>query len=227
MERNVSNFNSHGAEISLEVHKVVPPPHRSTIQKLKNRLKETFFPDDPLRQFKGRPLKQKWMLGAQYIFPILEWGPNYSFKLFKSDLVSGLTIATLAIPQAISYAKLANLPPIVGLYSSFVPPLVYAVLGSSRDLAVVPVSIAYLILASLGILRLGFIIDFLSKATLIGFMAGAAIIVSLQQLKSLLGITHFTKQMGLVPVMSSVFHNTKEWTWQTILWVFASLCFSS
>lgn len=58
--------------------------------------------------------------------------------------------------------------------------------------------------------RLGFIIDFLSKATLIGFMAGAAIIVSLQQLKALLGITHFTKEMGLVPVMSSVFHNTKE-----------------
>lgn len=61
-------------------------------------------------------------------------------------------------------------------------------------------------------IRLGFIIDFLSEATLIGFMAGAAVIVSLQQLKSLLGITHFTKQMGLVPVLSSVFHNTHEVT---------------
>lgn len=129
------------------------------------------------------------------------------------------------------------------------PQLVYVVLGSSRDLAVGPVSIASLILgsmlrqevspaqdpilflqlaftstffaglfqASLGFLRLGFIIDFLSKATLIGFMAGAAIIVSLQQLKALLGITHFTKQMGLIPVMTSVFHNTKEWSWETIL----------
>lgn len=58
--------------------------------------------------------------------------------------------------------------------------------------------------------RLGFIIDFLSKAILIGFMAGAAIIVSLQQLKSLLGITHFTKEMGLVPVMTSVFQNIHE-----------------
>lgn len=58
--------------------------------------------------------------------------------------------------------------------------------------------------------RLGFIIDFLSKATLIGFMAGAAIIVSLQQLKALLGITHFTKQMSVVPVLSSVFHHTNE-----------------
>ncbi|KAB5538081.1 hypothetical protein DKX38_015614 [Salix brachista] len=241
----------------MEVHQVAPPPHRSTIQKLNSRLKETFFHDDPLRQFKGQPLEKKWILAAQYIFPILQWGPNYSFKLFKSDFVSGLTIASLAIPQGISYAKLASLPPIVGLYSSFVPPLVYAVLGSSRDLAVGPVSIASLILgsmlrqevsptsdpllflqlafsstlfaglfqASLGLLRLGFIIDFLSKATLIGFMAGAAIIVSLQQLKSLLGITHFTKQMELVSVLSSVFHHTNEWSWQTILMGFCFLVF--
>ncbi|KAK8567561.1 hypothetical protein V6N12_006142 [Hibiscus sabdariffa] len=244
-------------DIAMEVHRVVPPPHESTIQKLKTTLKETFFPDDPLRQFKGQSAKKKWILAAQYLFPILQWGPNYSFNLFKSDIVSGLTIASLAIPQGISYAKLANLPPIVGLYSSFVPPLVYAVLGSSRDLAVGPVSIASLILgsmlrqevspvndpllflqlaftttffagffqASLGFLRLGFIIDFLSKATLIGFMAGAAMIVSLQQLKALLGITHFTNQMGLVPVLSSVFRNTKEWSWQTILMGFCFLVF--
>eukprot|EP00258_Populus_trichocarpa_P046007 XP_024462026.1 probable sulfate transporter 3.3 isoform X2 [Populus trichocarpa] len=245
MEPNASNNMQpdNCLEITpMEVHKVVPPPHRSTIQKLKSRLKETFFPDDPLLQFKRQPLGTKWILAAQYVFPILQWGPNYSFKLFKSDIVSGLTIASLAIPQGISYAKLASLPPIVGLYSSFVPPLVYAVLGSSRDLAVGPVSIASLILgsmlrqevspindpllflqlafsstffaglfqASLGLLRLGFIIDFLSKAILIGFMAGAAVIVSLQQLKSLLGITHFTKQMGLVPVLSSAFHNINE-----------------
>lgn len=234
---------------AMEAHRVVVPPARTMAQKLGSRLKETFFPDDPLRQFKGQPARRRWILAAQYVFPILQWGPNYSLKLFKSDVISGLTIASLAIPQGISYAKLANLPPIVGLYSSFVPPLVYAVLGSSRDLAVGPVSIASLIMgsmlrqeasptkdallflqlalsstffaglfqASLGLLRLGFIIDFLSKATLIGFMAGAAIIVSLQQLKSLLGITHFTKQMGLVPVLSSVFHHVNEWSWQTIL----------
>ncbi|XVE85416.1 hypothetical protein DITRI_Ditri17bG0089500 [Diplodiscus trichospermus] len=263
MEPNSSNMQRPhpptptSPEIAMDVHKVVLPPHKTTIQKLKTRLKETFFPDDPLRQFKGQPTTKKWILAAQYIFPILQWGPNYSLKLFKSDVVSGLTIASLAIPQGISYAKLASLPPIVGLYSSFVPPLVYAVLGSSRDLAVGPVSIASLVLGSmlsleisptndpvlflqlaftttffagffqacLGFLRLGFIIDFLSKATLVGFMAGAAIIVSLQQLKSLVGITHFTKQMGLVPVMSSVFHNTEEWSWQTILMGFCFLVF--
>ncbi|PPR93005.1 hypothetical protein GOBAR_AA27662 [Gossypium barbadense] len=260
MESNPSTIQEQSPswlEIKMEVHSVVPPPHKSTIQKLKTRLKETLFPDDPFRQFKGQPTKKKWVLASQYIFPILHWGPNYNLKLFKSDIVSGVTIASLAIPQGISYAKLASLPPIVGLYSSFVPPLVYAVLGSSRDIAVGPVSIASLILgsmltqqvsptgdpvlflqlaftatffagffqASLGFLRLGFIIDFLSKATLIGFMAGAAIIVSLQQLKSLLGITHFTKKMGFIPVMTSAFHNSQEWSWQTILMDFSFLVF--
>ncbi|XP_076940699.1 putative sulfate transporter 3.3 [Bidens hawaiensis] len=257
MEGKFEEHHNPCVEIAMETHKVETPPKRSSLQKLKNRLKETFFPDDPLRQFKGQSTKQKWLLAFQYIFPILQWIPHYNLNLLKSDVVSGLTIASLAIPQGISYAKLANLPPIVGLYSSFVPPLVYAVLGSSKDLAVGPVSIASLLMgsmlrqevsptldpilylqlaftstffaglfqASLGFLRLGFIIDFLSKATLIGFMAGAAIIVSLQQLKALLGITHFTKEMGLVPVMSSVFHNTKEWSWQTILMGFCFLIF--
>uniref|UniRef100_A0A0E0KW24 STAS domain-containing protein n=1 Tax=Oryza punctata TaxID=4537 RepID=A0A0E0KW24_ORYPU len=230
------------AEIAaMAVHKVAAPPAQSTASKLKARVKETFFPDDPFRGFKGKPLTTKWVMAVQYLFPILDWVPNYSFSLFKSDL-------------GISYAKLASLPPIIGLYSSFVPPMVYAVLGSSRDLAVGPVSIASLIMgsmlrqavspaaepllflqlaftstffaglvqASLGILRLGFIIDFLSKATLVGFMAGAAIIVSLQQLKALLGIVHFTTEMGLVPVMASVIHHTKEWSWQTIL---MAVCF--
>lgn len=86
-------------EIGLEMHKVEAPPHRSTIKKLQTRLKETFFPDDPLRQFKGQSVKKKWILGAQYAFPILKWGPEYSFQLFKSDIVAGLTIASLAIPQ--------------------------------------------------------------------------------------------------------------------------------
>ncbi|XP_058074796.1 probable sulfate transporter 3.4 [Magnolia sinica] len=233
----------------LEIHKVSLPPKRSTLQALKQRFSEIFFPDDPLHQFKNQTFFRKLILGLQYFFPIFQWGPDYSLKLLKSDVISGLTIASLSIPQGISYAKLANLPPIIGLYSSFVPPLVYSVLGSSRDLAVGPVSIASLVMgsmiremvspvtepilylqmaftstlfagvfqASLGVLRLGFVVDFLSKATLIGFTAGAAIIVSLQQLKGLLGIVHFTNKMGFLPVMLAVFKHRSEWAWQTIL----------
>ncbi|KAK1362957.1 putative sulfate transporter 3.4 [Heracleum sosnowskyi] len=232
-----------------EVHKVVLPPSKTTVQKLRHRLAEIFFPDAPFDKFRNQSFSNRFLLGLQFLFPIFVWAPNYNLKLLQSDVVSGLTIASLAIPQGISYAKLANLPPIIGLYSSFVPPLIYSVLGSSRHLAVGPVSIASLVMgtmlnekvsyidqptlylqlvftatflagvfqAGLGLLRLGFVIDFLSKATLVGFMAGAAIIVSLQQLKGLLGIVHFTNKMQIIPVLTSVFQRRDEWTWQTIV----------
>lgn len=96
-------------------HKVAIPPSQPFHRSLKNSLKETFFPDDPLRQFKNKTQGRKLILGLQYVFPILEWGPRYSFDFLKADLISGITIASLAIPQGISYAKLANLPPILGL----------------------------------------------------------------------------------------------------------------
>ncbi|XP_020699700.1 probable sulfate transporter 3.3 [Dendrobium catenatum] len=104
--------------IDSSPRRVPLPPPQSTCAKLKTRMKETFFPDDPFRRFNGKPPATKWLLGAQFLFPILEWAPTYSFSLLKADLVSGLTIASLAIPQGISYAGLANLPPIIGLCKS-------------------------------------------------------------------------------------------------------------
>ena len=117
MDQSNGNGGNEEAEIRVMevVHKVVLPPPRSTANKLKLRFKETFFPDDPFRHFKGMPPKTKWALALQYLFPILTWAPKYSLSLFKSDLIAGLTIASLAIPQGISYANLANLPPIIGL----------------------------------------------------------------------------------------------------------------
>ncbi|KAK4758686.1 hypothetical protein SAY87_019987 [Trapa incisa] len=228
-------------------HKVAVPPPRPFFQSLKNTLKETLFPDDPLRQFKNQPGSRKLRLGLQYLFPIFDWGSRYSFDFFKADLIAGITIASLAIPQGISYAKLANLPPILGLYSSFVPPLVYAMMGSSRDLAVGTVAVASLLTgamlsrdvnpnenmklyvhlaytatffaglleASLGFLRLGFIVDFLSHATIVGFMAGAATVVCLQQLRGILGLDHFTHATDVVDVLRSVFSQTHKWRWES------------
>ncbi|RDX79267.1 putative sulfate transporter 3.4 [Mucuna pruriens] len=241
----------------LQIHKVRLPPERTTLQKLRHRLSEIFFPDDPLHRFKNQTCLMKILLALQYLFPIFQWAPLYNLSLLRSDIISGLTIASLAIPQGISYAKLANLPPILGLYSSFVPPLIYSLLGSSRHIGVGPVSIASLVMgsmlsetvsysqdpilylklaftatffaglfqSSLGILRLGFVIDFLSKATLVGFMAGAAIIVSLQQLKGLLGIVHFTNKMQITPVLISVFKQRDEWSWQNLVLGFGFLVF--
>ncbi|XP_022953301.1 sulfate transporter 3.1-like isoform X2 [Cucurbita moschata] len=235
------------AEGGESLHKAAIPPPQPFVKSLKNSLKETFFPDDPLRQFKNQPARRKIVLGLQYFFPVVEWGPRYNPGLLKSDLISGITIASLAIPQGISYAKLANLPPILGLYSSFIPPLIYAMMGSSKDLAVGTVAVASLLMgamlgadvnaaqnptlylhlaftatffagvfqASLGLLRLGFIVDFLSHATIVGFMGGAATVVCLQQLKGILGLTHFTHATDLVSVLRSVFSQIHEWRWQS------------
>ncbi|THU74829.1 hypothetical protein C4D60_Mb04t37530 [Musa balbisiana] len=234
--------------MAMEVHKVAVLRDRTGLRSFRHSLSEVFFPDDPLHRFKNKPFFKKVVLALQYFFPIFDWGAHYNLKLLKSDAVAGITIASLAIPQGISYAKLAGLPPIIGLYSSFVPPLVYSVLGSSRDLACGPLSIASLVMGSmlrdvvspedtkaylevaftatffagvfqagLGLLRLGFIIDFLSKPTLTGFMGGAAVLVSLQQLKGLLGIVHFTTKMAIIPVLKSVLDNRKEWSWQALV----------
>ncbi|XP_010254171.1 PREDICTED: probable sulfate transporter 3.5 isoform X2 [Nelumbo nucifera] len=131
------------------VHKVNFTTPRNFTTSFKSDLKETFFPDDPFRQFKNEPPLRKAKKAAQYFFPVFEWLPKYNFRLFRYDLLSGITIASLAIPQGISYAKLANIPSIIGLYSSFVPPLVYTIFGSSKDLAVGTVAAASLLLSSI------------------------------------------------------------------------------
>ncbi len=96
-------------------HRVAIPPSKPLFKSLESSFKETLFPDDPFRQFKNQPLSRKFILGLQYFIPILEWAPRYTFEFFKADFIAGITIASLAVPQGISYANLANLPPILGL----------------------------------------------------------------------------------------------------------------
>ncbi|KAK7270285.1 hypothetical protein RIF29_23314 [Crotalaria pallida] len=239
-------YSCSGMNVESAPRVAVPPP-QPFFKSLKYSLKETFFPDDPLRRFKNQPASKKLVLGLQYFFPIFEWAPQYTLQFLKSDLIAGITIASLAIPQGISYAKLANLPPILGLYSSFIPPLIYAMMGSSRDLAVGTVAVGSLLMgsmlgsevnpnqnptlylhlaftatffagvlqASLGLFRLGFIVDFLSHATIVGFMGGAATVVCLQQLKAILGLEHFTHAADLISVLRSVFTQIHEWRWES------------
>ncbi|CAL9762723.1 unnamed protein product [Musa acuminata subsp. burmannicoides] len=240
------------------VHKVGFPPRRSLATDFTRGLKETFFADDPLRPYKDQPRSKQLALGLRFLFPALEWGRDYNLSKLKGDIIAGLTIASLCIPQDIGYAKLANMDPQYGLYSSFVPPLVYAAMGSSRDIAIGPVAVVSLLLgallqnefdpvtqkeefrrlaftatffagvtqAALGFLRLGFLIDFLSHAAIVGFMGGAAITIALQQLKGFLGIKKFTKNTDIVSVMRSVWGSVEHgWNWQTMLIGSAFLAF--
>lgn len=148
----------------------------------------------------------------------LDWLKGYRRQDLSGDLAAGLTVAVMLIPQGMAYAMLAGLPPVVGLYASTVPLIVYALFGSSRQLAVGPVAIVSLLTLSgvsalaepgsarfialaavlalmsgviqlgLGLLRAGFVVNFLSHAVISGFTSGAAIIIGLSQLGTLLGV---------------------------------------
>ncbi|CAN1236221.1 Sulfate transporter 1.3 [Linum grandiflorum] len=215
-------------ENSRYVHKVGTVPKQNLLKEFIATFKETFFADDPLRSFKDQPRSKKFVLGIQAVFPILEWGRSYDLTKFRGDLIAGLTIASLCIPQDIGYAKLANLDPQYGLYSSFVPPLIYAIMGSSRDIAIGPVAVVSLLLGTLlqneidytqnptDYRRLAFTATFFAGITqvslgflrlgaaIVGFMGGAAITIALQQLKGFLGIKKFTKNSDIVSVMRSI-----------------------
>lgn len=150
-------------------------------------------------------------------FPILEWLPQYNSDFFKGDLIAGLTVGVMLIPQGMAYAMLAGMPPIYGLYASIIPLILYAIFGTSRQLAVGPVAMVALLIAAgvgelatdstefiglaillalmvgviqllMGVFRLGFLVNFLSHPVIAGFTSAAALIIGFSQLKHLLGI---------------------------------------
>jgi sulfate permease, SulP family len=161
---------------------------------------------DPAASTRGRRL------------PIFDWLPGYARGDLNGDLVAGLTVGAMLIPQAMGYALLAGLPPQVGLYSAVLPLVAYAAIGGSRQLGVGPTAISSLLTAAalaklaegdpavaiglaatlavmvgvmriaLGVGRLGFMVSFLSRPVLSGFTSAAAILIGASQLKHLVGI---------------------------------------
>ena len=159
---------------------------------------------------------QKFNL-KQYL-PVLWWGKNYQRDWLSGDLLAGLIVAIMLVPQGMAYALLAGLPPQVGLYASIVPLIIYGLMGSSRTLAVGPVAIVSLLVAAgvgdlagadmalyvqlaltlallvgliqtlMGIFKAGFLVNFLSHPVLAGFTSAAALVIGFSQLKHLLGI---------------------------------------
>jgi len=94
--------SSHGQ--APQVYKVAIPPRQNLFKEFQATIKETFFADDPLRPFKDQSKSRKFILGIEAIFPILKWGRSYNLKKFRGDLISGLTIASLCIPQVLKFA---------------------------------------------------------------------------------------------------------------------------
>ena len=146
------------------------------------------------------------------------WFENYNSKFLRADIISGLTVALVLIPQSMAYAELAGLPPYFGLYAAFIPPMLAALFGSSHQLATGPVAVVSLLTATtleplatagtqqyiayavllalivgvfqftLGILKLGLVVNFISHPVVNGFSNAAAIIIASSQLPKLLGV---------------------------------------
>ncbi len=152
-------------------------------------------------------------------FPFITWLPELADKkVLRADIIAGVTVALVLIPQSMAYAALAGLPPYYGLYAAFLPPIFAALLGSSRQLATGPVAVVSLLTASaleplatagsdsyivyaillalmvgvfqlsLGLLRLGVLVNFLSHPVVMGFTNAAAIIIATSQLPKIFGI---------------------------------------
>ena len=133
------------------------------------------------------------------LLTVFSWPAAYKMDSLKADILAGLTVALVLIPQSLAYAELAGLPPYYGLYASFLPPLVAALLGSSHQLATAGSQqyIAYAILLALmvgafqftlGVLRLGLVVNFISHPVVNGFTNAAAIIIASSQLPKLFGV---------------------------------------
>lgn len=150
--------------------------------------------------------------------PIVETINSYNKAAFKGDINAGVTVGIMLIPQGMAYAVLAGLPPVYGLYASIVPLLLYAILGTSRQLAVGPVAMVSLLVVAgvgelaevgsdrfiqlailtalgvglvqflMGIFRMGFLVNFLSHPVLSGFTSAAALIIGASQIKNLTGL---------------------------------------
>uniref|UniRef100_A0A2A4IZ56 STAS domain-containing protein n=1 Tax=Heliothis virescens TaxID=7102 RepID=A0A2A4IZ56_HELVI len=144
--------------------------------------------------------------------PILQWLPKYTPRNGLADIIAGITVGLTVIPQAIAYAGVAGLPPQYGLYSSFMACFVYTVFGSVKDSAIGPTAIAAILTREnlhglgpefavllaflsgcvellMGILQLGFLIDFISGPVSVGFTSAAAIIIATTQVKDILGLS--------------------------------------
>ena len=153
----------------------------------------------------------------QHYLPLLQGLKNYTKADFTKDLVAGLTVGVVVIPQGMAYAMIAGLPPVYGLYASIFPVLMYMLLGTSKNVVVGPVAMDSLLVAAglgtlaitgienyiamaiflafmvgviqliLGFARMGFLVNFLSKPVISGFTSAAALIIIFSQLKHLLG----------------------------------------
>jgi SulP family sulfate permease len=178
--------------------------------------------------------------------PFLRWRDGYSAAAFGGDLLAGLTVAVVLIPQAMAYAMLAGLPPVYGLYAGAVTPMIAALWGSLRQLATGPIAImSLLVLTTLtpfaepgseqfirlavllsllvgciyllvGVFRMGQVMTFISHSAVRGFTAAAALIIIATQLPNFLGIP-VSRHEFILPMLVEIAHSLPQMHWPTTM----------
>ena len=183
------------------------------------------------------------MSGLGRYFPILEWSRGYGRATLIDDSLAALIVTIMLIPQSLAYALLAGLPPQIGLYASILPLVAYAIFGTSRTLAVGPVAVislmtasaatavaapgsgeylaaalilallSGLILAAMGLLRLGFLANLLSHPVVAGFIGASGVLIATSQLRHILGIRASGDTLPeMVSTLAAALPETNVWT---------------
>ena len=188
-------------------------------------------------------IETKAIASLSKYLPILDWGAKYNRVALGNDLVAAVIVTIMLIPQSLAYALLAGLPAEMGIYASIVPIMLYAIFGTSRALAVGPVAIVSLMTAVaignvaqqgtpeyiaaaltlaflsgiflllLGVLRLGFLANFLSHPVIADFITATGIIIAVSQLKHIFGVD--ASGHNLFELIFSLANHINEFNWNT------------
>ncbi|CAN0909446.1 Sulfate transporter 4.1, chloroplastic [Linum grandiflorum] len=219
--------------------KIIPLQHPSVSSSTTSSSSPADFFSSFLSKFKRLTFLQL----IERLFPCFRWIRDYRWREhFQVDLLAGLTIGIMLVPQAMSYAKLAGLEPIYGLYTGFIPIFVYAIFGSSRQLAIGPVALVSLLVSNvlrgiagssdelytelaivlalmvgileciMGLLRLGWLLRFISHSVISGFTTASAVVIGLSQAKYFLGY-NITQSSKIVPLIKSIIDGADQFQW--------------
>ncbi|MFZ2198981.1 MAG: SulP family inorganic anion transporter, partial [Thermodesulfovibrionales bacterium] len=181
----------------------------------------------------------RYSTGALKYFPFLRWQGMVNRRTMRSDIIAGLTGAIIVLPQGVAFAIIAGLPPQYGLYSAIVPAIIAALFGSSHHLIsgpttaisivifttisplAAPLSPEYISMVltltflaglfqfGLGVARLGALVNFVSHSVVVGFTAGAAVLIATSQMSNIIGVT-VPKKHSFMHIWVEVFSRISE-----------------
>ncbi|XVE69077.1 hypothetical protein DITRI_Ditri09bG0120900 [Diplodiscus trichospermus] len=246
-----SSSTSSGSSMPTRPVKIIPLQHPETtsngssagVCSFSSSSSPSFWSNSLVSGWRGKIRRMTFIDWIEIFLPCCRWIRTYRWReYFQIDLMAGTTVGIMLVPQAMSYAKLAGLEPIYGLYSGFVPVFIYAIFGSSRQLAIGPVALVSLLVSNvlsgiadssdalytelaillalmvgileciMGLLRLGWLIRFVSHSVISGFTTASAFVIALSQAKYFLGYD-IDKSSKIVPIIKSIISGIDEFLW--------------